>query len=113
MSMPGKLCEAYRTLGGDVIEYGKPAPSHFLAAMHAAGTRDLSRVVHVGDSLKHDIAGAHAAGIDSIFIVQSGIHAEELVADVASPADSVAAVSRLAGRLGTPAPTYVLSKFGW
>jgi len=34
-------------------------------------------VVHVGDSLEHDIAGANNADIESVFI-GAGIHAEDL-----------------------------------
>jgi ribonucleotide monophosphatase NagD (HAD superfamily) len=34
-------------------------------------------VAHVGDSLEHDIVGANAAGIDSIFVI-GGIHAKDL-----------------------------------
>ena len=42
----------------------------------------------VGDSLLHDIAGANAAGIDSI-LVAGGIHAGELgVPDAAAASDS-------------------------
>jgi ribonucleotide monophosphatase NagD (HAD superfamily) len=37
----------------------------------------LMQVLAIGDSLEHDIAGAAAFGIDSIFIA-GGIHAAEL-----------------------------------
>lgn len=40
--------------------------------------RPRPRVVHVGDSLHHDIAGANATGIDSVFVA-NGIHRQELV----------------------------------
>ncbi|VEU42724.1 unnamed protein product [Pseudo-nitzschia multistriata] len=41
------------------------------------GPRAALRVAHVGDSLHHDVAGANASGIPSIFVA-GGIHAEEL-----------------------------------
>jgi ribonucleotide monophosphatase NagD (HAD superfamily) len=34
-------------------------------------------VAHVGDSLHHDVAGANATGIASVFVV-GGVHREEL-----------------------------------
>ena len=37
----------------------------------------IDGVAHVGDSLHHDVVGANAAGIDSIFVL-GGIHAKEL-----------------------------------
>ncbi len=39
--------------------------------------KHYSQVLAIGDSLEHDIAGAAAAGIDSLFIA-GGIHATEL-----------------------------------
>jgi len=38
---------------------------------------DPAEVVHVGDSLHHDIQGANAAGIDSIWVT-GGIHKNEI-----------------------------------
>jgi ribonucleotide monophosphatase NagD (HAD superfamily) len=40
------------------------------------GVADRSRILAVGDSLRTDIAGADAAGLDSLFVV-AGIHATE------------------------------------
>ena len=37
----------------------------------------IGGVAHVGDSLHHDVVGANAAGIDSIFVL-GGIHAKTL-----------------------------------
>jgi FMN phosphatase YigB (HAD superfamily) len=34
-------------------------------------------VLHVGDSLAHDVAGANRAGLDSLFVA-AGIHSGEL-----------------------------------
>ncbi|KAL7528873.1 hypothetical protein ACHAXR_002682 [Thalassiosira sp. AJA248-18] len=39
--------------------------------------KSIPGVLHVGDSLEHDVAGANAAGIDSVFVL-GGIHAREL-----------------------------------
>ena len=78
--MPGKIAKRYEALGGSCTRFGKPHTHHFEAC-----TRELNmtkdKVVHVGDSLHHDIAGANAAGIASVFVV-GGIHREELGADL-------------------------------
>lgn len=54
----------------------KPHVDHFLACLDRLCVTDPSRVAHVGDSLHHDVAGANAAAIPSIFVT-SGIHASE------------------------------------
>lgn len=49
------------------------------ALMRTAGIACCGHVrAKVGDSLLHDVAGANAAGVDSLFVA-AGIHAEELV----------------------------------
>ena len=61
----------------------------------------------VGDSLRHDILGAAAAGLDSLFVVESGVHKNDL-AEV-----SGVSVERLAAAEGVPVPTFVMRKFRW
>lgn len=74
--MPGKMAQYYENLGGGVTCFGKPFPEHFEACLRKLGL-DKSKVAHVGDSLHHDIGGANAAGIDSVFVT-SGIHSDDL-----------------------------------
>ena len=45
----------------------KPSPHIFAKAIKALGV-DRSKIVFVGDSLKHDIAGAKAVGLSSVWI---------------------------------------------
>ena len=104
--MPGTMADAYRAMGGEVVLYGKPGVAHFSAALRAAGV-DAGRALMVGDSLRHDVLGAAAAGLDSLFVVDSGVHATDL-ADV-----SGASVARLAAAEGVPVPTFVMRKFRW
>ena len=104
--MPGTMADAYRDMGGEVVLYGKPGVAHFSAALRAAGV-DAGRALMVGDSLHHDILGAAAAGLDSLFVVDSGVHANDLV-EV-----SGASVERLAAAEGVPVPTFVMRKFRW
>ena len=103
--MPGTMADAYRAMGGEVVLYGKPGVAHFSAALRAAGV-DAARALMVGDSLRHDILGAAAAGLDSLFVVESGVHKD--LADV-----SGAGVERLASDEGVPVPTFVMRKFRW
>ena len=105
--MPGTMADAYRAMGGEVVLYGKPGVAHFSAALRAAGVDDAGRALMVGDSLRHDILGAAAAGLDSLFVVESGVHASDL-AEV-----SEASVSNLAAAEGVPVPTFVMRKFRW
>ena len=69
-------------MGGSVKQFGKPNPRHFISCLHNLGIsiddeEQVSGVAHIGDSLEHDVAGANAAGIDSIFVI-GGIHAKDL-----------------------------------
>ena len=78
----GALADAYAALGGDVLYCGKPyAPIYQTSLAAAASARGgaevpLRRVLAIGDSVRTDLTGAKAFGIDSIFVT-SGIHAED------------------------------------
>jgi len=74
--MPGTFARWYTEFGGEVKVMGKPDPVIYIAAMELIGL-EKDEVLAVGDSLEHDISGANAAGIDSMFIA-GGIHATEL-----------------------------------
>src|SRR5215470_20523 len=78
----GAIAELYDTLGGDVLYAGKPhRPIYDAALAKAAAVRgaaaDPARTLAIGDSLRTDITGARALGIDGLF-VSGGIHAAEL-----------------------------------
>lgn len=49
----------------------KPAPDMFLAAMEASGV-DAREIIHVGDNPEHDVAGASAMGMATIWINTNG-----------------------------------------
>jgi HAD superfamily hydrolase (TIGR01459 family) len=72
----GALAQWYAAKGGYVRWHGKPFASVYEACFRLLGKGDRSRLLAVGDSLRTDIAGAAAAGIDSL-LVAGGIHAEE------------------------------------
>lgn len=77
----GAIAELYRELGGDVIFYGKPHRPIYERAMTLAKERrgkdtPLNHVLAIGDSVRTDLAGAHAFGLDLLFLTR-GIHSEE------------------------------------
>ena len=78
----GALADAYAALGGEVLYCGKPhAPIYDAALAKAAALRGGTaparrRVLAIGDSVRTDLKGAAAYGIDYMFVT-SGLHAEE------------------------------------
>lgn len=58
------------------------------------------RYLMVGDSLEHDIAGAHTAGWDSL-LIEGGLYADAFAAD---PND--ATLNRLVATQGCKPPTF-------
>jgi HAD superfamily hydrolase (TIGR01450 family) len=106
-NMPGKIASRYQSMGGTCRKFGKPHAAHFEACLDKLGL-DKDRVIHVGDSLSHDIAGANAAGIDSVLIT-GGIHIKELGVDFGALPDP-AVLQDLIDREGQN-PTYVLPAF--
>ena len=78
----GALAELYGEMGGEVIYTGKPhGPIYQQALAVAREARGKAvppaRVIAVGDSIRTDVTGADANGLDCVFVT-AGIHAEEL-----------------------------------
>jgi len=77
----GALADLYRELGGEVLDAGKPYRPIYDAAFRIAAERlgvvPRERILAIGDSVRTDLAGAHALGLDCLFIA-SGIHAEDM-----------------------------------
>jgi HAD superfamily hydrolase (TIGR01459 family) len=78
----GALADAYAALGGKVLYCGKPhAPIYTTALATVAAYRgnrvpERKRVLAIGDSVRTDLSGAMAFGLDCLFVT-SGIHAEQ------------------------------------
>ena len=105
----GALAVFYEEIGGEVRWHGKPYPSVYKSCFDLLGIADKSRILAVGDSLRTDIAGANAAGIDSLLIAGGGIHAAEFapggrldLAHIAAAADTAKV-----------RPTGVAKAFNW
>lgn len=78
----GAIADIYAHAGGDVLYAGKPyRPIYEMALEKAEGVlgrkADPKRVLAIGDSVRTDVKGAQAFGIDCLFVT-AGIHAEEL-----------------------------------
>jgi HAD superfamily hydrolase (TIGR01459 family) len=74
----GAIADLYAERGGEVLYAGKPyRPIYDLALQKAGGDIPRSRVLAIGDSVRTDVKGARAFGIDCLFVT-AGIHAEEL-----------------------------------
>lgn len=101
---PGLLAHEYAQAGGTVHWYGKPHRTIFdlLAATLRA---EPSRLLMVGDSMMHDIAGAATAGWKSAFVC-SGIAAARFGASQ----DATKTVLELAREAGCPPPDYCLER---
>ena len=93
--------EAFRAAGIDGLmdvtlfssDHGwiKPSRRLFDRALEATGC-DRNRAVYVGDSLKRDVAGAHAAGIASVWVNAAGA---PLPPDGPRPDRTIACLSQL------------------
>ena len=98
----GALADAYAALGGEVLYCGKPyAPIYETALKRAAALRGgqapaRKRVLAIGDSVRTDLKGAAAFGLDCMFVT-SGIHAEEYGSREAPDLDALNAIFTAAG----------------
>ncbi|HJU15616.1 MAG TPA: TIGR01459 family HAD-type hydrolase [Stellaceae bacterium] len=91
----GALAERYEEMGGYVRWHGKPHPSVYDTCLGLLGIAERARILAVGDSLRTDIAGAGAAGLDSLLIA-GGVHAEEFGAAPGGTLDPARAAAALA-----------------
>jgi HAD superfamily hydrolase (TIGR01459 family) len=109
----GALADLYGEFGGEVIYAGKPhRPIYAQAIERVAVLRGRSpphsRVLAIGDSVRTDLKGATAFGVDCLFVT-AGIHAEEL-GGRHNP--SPAALARIFANAGL-APKAVTPRLKW
>jgi HAD superfamily hydrolase (TIGR01459 family) len=106
----GSIAQRYEDAGGNVYYHGKPHPPIYAMARERLGLGKDARILAVGDSLRTDIAGAVAAGLDSLFLT-SGIHAAELGVQPLTdpPPEAVAALCARHGHW----PTAAAAAFRW
>jgi HAD superfamily hydrolase (TIGR01459 family) len=78
----GAIADAYAAAGGSVLYAGKPYRPIYEQALAVARrargrATEPARLLAIGDSVRTDLQGAAAFGIDCLFVT-GGIHAEEL-----------------------------------
>ncbi len=100
---PGALAHDYAQAGGAVRFYGKPHGAVFAATARELGsvlgrTLDPARLLMIGDSPAHDIAGAAAAGWAAC-LVQGGLHAAAF-----AEGDGLAVAQAACAEAGAPLP---------
>jgi HAD superfamily hydrolase (TIGR01459 family) len=97
----GRIAEIYQELGGDVTWIGKPFADVYQAAASLSDVEGPGEVLCVGDSVEHDVVGAHAFGALAA-LVRTGILADlsdkELAAEI--------------GRHGA-VPDFVVENLAW
>jgi len=110
----GSIAAEYERRGGAVFWAGKPHRSAYEAAFEQAaalrGSRPQpARVLAIGDAVRTDLAAAHGAGIDALFI-GSGIHNQDVLIDgVIDPAK----LASLFAPSGTPPAVAAMTQLRW
>ena len=94
----GTVAQLYEDMGGMVFRYGKPYKPIYSNIIKTMKINDFSKVLVVGDSLWHDIAGGNLLNFDSLW-VKSGVHTPQL--------DKRKEISNL---LGIYKPIYAISE---
>lgn len=89
---PGAIADVYEKLGGTVRWIGKPYAAIYEHALKLVG--NPKRVLCIGDSAEHDVAGGRGAGLSTL-LVQQGVSEGVAEADL------------------HPAPDFLSERFCW
>jgi HAD superfamily hydrolase (TIGR01459 family) len=108
---PGAVAKRYHDLGGMAHLIGKPHKTIFRYAQNLFDGVIPSRILVIGDSLQHDIAGAIAVDMDTAFVT-AGIHNNAFKPGMA-PEQKRKAMEHLAQNYGGIRPTWVLDSLIW
>ena len=114
----GAVADLYESMGGPVRWFGKPTPESLIKCVEERGLATDTpgeKILMIGDSLQTDIAGANAAGFNSLFIA-GGIHREEWPAITKSLDESGTLHSDTFKQLlgaGKPRPTFIMENLVW
>jgi len=74
----GTIAQLYEDMGGKVYRYGKPFRPIYENIIKNQNITENKRVLVIGDSLWHDIAGGNEMGFDSLWI-KNGVHKPQLL----------------------------------
>lgn len=94
---PGTLAHAYQDKGGTVAFFGKPHRPIFGILQDELGA---AKLLMVGDSLEHDIAGGANAGWDTL-LIQGGLYREAF-----DQKDAQTVLTSLCDTYDAPRPTF-------
>lgn len=89
---PGAIASLYEEMGGKVTWIGKPHPGIYIHALKLLG--NPKRVLCIGDSAEHDVAGGRNAGLSTL-LVQQGVSANMPESEI------------------EPQPDYIMRDFCW
>lgn len=103
----GAMADRYEALGGRVHYHGKPHAPVFQRSVEALGVAP-ERVLVVGDNRATDIAGAVAAGLDSLLLADA-VHRDELLSDGRLSDERLRAFLDVPG----PDPRWVAERLSW
>lgn len=92
MPAPGAIAALYEEMGGTVTWIGKPYPQIYREAARLIG--NPARILCIGDSAEHDVAGGRNAGFSTLLVLQ-GVSAGHDPATL------------------SPQPDYVMDRFQW
>ncbi len=96
----GAMAEYYEERGGRAVWHGKPHPPIYdLLRRRVLADVPAGRTLAIGDSVRTDMAGAAAIGVDALFVMD-GIHQGEITAPGTDSPDP----ARLARLFDTLAP---------
>jgi len=109
----GAIADLYHIAGGEVIYAGKPyRPIYEQALAIAQAARGAAveprRVLAIGDSVRTDLKGAAAFGVDCLFVT-AGIHAEEFGSREEPDAAALSKIFAAAGLF----PKAVMPRLAW
>jgi len=81
----GAIAERYASIGGKVVQAGKPFGPIYEEALRLVEGRaghavERHKILAIGDGMPTDVKGARDFGLDCLFVA-SGIHRDDLLAD--------------------------------
>lgn len=98
----GAIAALYADMGGPVTWIGKPHRPVYDIARDILGRPDPARVLCIGDSPAHDVAGGRGAGMATALVTRTGLHAGQAQ-------DALAALCAAEGAV----PDHFIPAFDW
>lgn len=108
---PGAVAKRYHEFGGIAHLIGKPHKTIFRNCLTHFDGVIPSRILMIGDSIQHDVAGAMGVDLDTAFIT-SGIHSNAFKPGMSSE-QKRKAMEHLAQGYGGIRPHWVLDSLVW